>query len=209
MSDSRPLYSNFGLAMLRLQEKMREEVRNPQGYGIAPNYYRIELVDEGEPDANERKRFRNELLGELQRFADANEWSFGSRPIVAISYLPNSDDAERCVVTAQHIDCFGRLEIADDQGSREVRLPEPIGIIGRAHAGGPRSFIPVADASGTLSREHLRLTFEENNWSVELIGRNRTTLNGEEMEPGEIYGLESGGTITCEPHTIRLLWEPL
>ncbi len=205
MSNSRPLYSDFGLTMLRLQETMREMIRSPQGDAIAPNYYRIDLIDDSEGDAEQREALRGALSEELQQFAEANEWSFRSRPIVVIRYVAYADEAERCVVSARHVDCFGRLEIADDRGVHEVKLAEPLGIIGRAHTGPPRSFVPVADASSMLSREHLRLIFDEKGWSAELIGRNRTTLDGEEMEPGLLYRLEQGGTIACEPYTIRLL----
>ena len=205
ITERRPLYSTFGLAMLRLQEEMRASVESPQENGIAPNYYRVELLEEEESSGSERDAFRSDLLGEMQRFAEANEWSFRSRPVLSVTYLPLTDNRERCSVEACHIETYGRLEVADDNGLRDVELSEPVGVIGREHSGPPRSFVPVADASRSLSREHLRISFGDAGWQVELLGQNETTLNGEVMEHGCILPMRPGDTISCEPHTIRLL----
>lgn len=201
-AEPRRLYSSYGKAILTLQEKMREGLRDAARGGHVPNLYRVEMYLEDQETTPEE--IAEELLGEVKRFASANEWEFLSRPILTVHLTSPEETDQQCVVTAAHVGAYGRLTVVDDRGEREVDLPEPVALFGRDHSAPPRNFVPVADSSRALSREHGVLRFDGGKWTLTVTGQNRTTLNGEELDVGEVYPLEQGDRICCEPHVITL-----
>lgn len=198
------LLSMFGNALLLVQEQMRASVRQIGDEDYAPNFYHILLSGVSLSD-QEAAEIRRDLTEEIIRFAEANEWRFSSRPSILLQSVGSDDGGEPCMVTATLVDRFGRLEIADDLGDRVVDLPEPGALIGREHDAPPRDFIPVADAGRSLSREHIRLSFDGDGWNAELLGRNPTELNGVALEPGSVSRLEQGDVLTSSPHRIRIV----
>lgn len=196
------LLSTYGTTLLLLQEAMRGGVHGHAGADLAPNYYVVSLpVDALDPV--EAADFRHDLRDEVLRFAEANDWSLQSRPVVAL--LTGEFSSEEPAVEARIAERFGLLEIADDRGVRRVELTEPAVVLGRRHTGPPRDFVPVEDASRSLSREHLSLRFDGRRWSAELCGQNRTELNGEEIASGSTHRLSVGDHLLVEPHRITLL----
>ncbi len=200
------LLSTFGNALLLVQEQMRASVTRFGDDDFAPNFYHV-LLSGVSFSEEERRRFRKDLMEEITGFAEANEWRFSSRPSILLQVVDGDENSEPCIVTASLVDRFGRLEIADDMGDRVVDLPEPTALIGREHDAPPRDFIPIVDASRSLSREHLRLTFDGAGWTAEIIGRNRTELNGVEVETGSRHRLKQGDVVISSPHRIRMVEE--
>lgn len=188
------MLSTYGEVVMALQGAIERGI----GDGIvAPNLYRIELPTP--IDAAEVAERRNELREEIVAIVRAHEWTTRTRPLLQITDRPG---LERPVVSGHHVSRFGLLEIVDDDGRRSVPLPNPRALVGRSHERTPRDFVPVSDASRSLSREHLLLVCTDGEWAVELMGRNRTTIDDAELAPGEPVSLAPGDRIVCQPHTV-------
>ncbi len=187
------LLSLYGRAVLALHEATRTGVRDT----YAPNLYRVVLSESNEIATMELRY--DDLLSEIDDVVTAHEWRLQSRPLVTFDVDPSLDDLR---VDAKHVTHFGLLEVRDDGGERIVPLKNPRAILGRAHDAPPRDFVPIADASRSLSREHLLFECRDGRWSVTLVGRNTTNCDDQQLEPSVARPLDPGARIVCSPHTV-------
>ena len=171
------LVSQFGATILAMQDALRKSVEGRGGVSRAANFLIVRLDrnrffhDWKLPVEEALEEFRRLLHEEAERFALANGWSFSG--ILSIHLLLQGQEVPS-LVRAEHREGLYRLAIRDDGGSRTIDVPHPTALLGRAHEGSPRSFIPVRDASRSFSREHLLLTFRDLVLHIRLLGRNRT-----------------------------------
>lgn len=199
--------SQFGAVLLGVQEELRRSVDRAKGMPRAANMVIVSVDREtfireqggNEPAAVER--FREELRREIDLFLESNEWSLGAP--LSLNILLRALDIP-CRVRAEHRPVLYRLAIRDDAGERDVPVNRPVAVLGREHPAPPRDFISVRDASRSLSREHLLLTFRDLALHAILRGANPTTLNREPMRPDADVLLRAGDTVRCGAHTIRV-----
>ena len=196
------LLSHYGKTVLALHEAISQGVL----LGVAPNLYTLVLPDN--ESLSEMQRSHPDLLSEIDRVITAHEWRLESRPVILfechqnLTSAPGSEQPVDPFVVARHVDHFGQLEINDDSGSRIVYLKNRRAVLGRKHDSPPRDFVPLFDASRSLSREHLLFECNQGSWRVTLIGQNDTKVGDRNLVRGVALPLEPKDRIICLPHSI-------
>lgn len=199
--------SQFGAVLLGVQEELRRSVDRSKGMPRTANMVIVSVDretfarEQGGADPAAVERFREELRREIDSFLESNEWSLGAP--LSLNILLRALDIP-CRVRAEHCPVLYRLAIRDDGGERDVPVNRPVAVLGREHQAPPRDFISVRDASRSLSREHLLLTFRDLALHAVQRGANPTTLNRGPMRPDTDVVLQVGDTVRCGPHTIRV-----
>lgn len=201
------LLSQFGAALLAVQEGIRRSVEVEHSIPRAGNLVVVELdretffLEQGSIEQKGIERFRKETEREVETFLASNEWAL-TGPL-SVHVLLRSLDAP-CYVRVKHCATFYSLLVRDDKGERIVPIGWTKTIVGREHDSPPRAFLPVFDSSRSLSREHLMLTFEDLELRVHLMGKNPTTLNDRLLASGEIPVLEVGDVVRCGPYSLQV-----
>lgn len=200
--------SQFGAALLEVQEELRRSVDQSGAIPQVANVIVLSLDretfrrEQGGISSENVEQFRKDLRREVESFLASNEW--GTASPLSFNILLRSIDVP-CRVRVERRDSLYALRVKDDGGERLVPVRWPSVMIGREHSAPPRAFVPVRDASRSLSREHLLLTFRDLELTALQRGQNPTTLNGEPIEPTVEISLSSGDLLRCGPHTIEVV----
>ncbi|MBS1914293.1 MAG: FHA domain-containing protein [Bacteroidetes bacterium] len=191
----------FGSAQLALQDAVRSGLDAAGSTPRIPNFIVVMLNREqfqaefGWDVRENLGRIRRDLERALMEFMAAHGWGIGGSGTISLNVVLG-DMAMPCSVEARIARSFFGVVINDDRGHREVAVGSNPTIVGRAHDGHPRGFVPVYDGRRLMSREHLHLTFTDLHLSVRNTGRNLTTLNGLPLGTEEVE-LHNGDRITC------------
>lgn len=198
----------LGTAQLTLQNALSTAVDAGGAMPRVPNFVRLSLKREAflrqytGPLAEERERFRREIMEGARSYLAANGWRIGGTGTLVVNILLRAIETD-CEVRLETLDALYTLGITDDEGKRSVPVKAAQTIIGREHEPHPRGFVALHDRTRVISREHLRLVYTDLELALHLLGANVTTLNGDRIgdgsgrEPAEGIKLHAGDVIAC------------
>jgi hypothetical protein len=191
----------FGTAQLALQEALASNLDTSGPTPRVPNFIIVSLrrdtfvAEHRGPIEEERVRFRRGLEEAAGQFMTAHAWRAAGTGALTLNVVFRSTDAD-CTVQARVVQYLYELSIRDDRGQRTVQVKANPAIIGRAHDGHPRGFIEVHDDARLISREHLMIRYADLALTVQLLGRNTTTLNGATLGTDPVP-LHRGDVVEC------------
>ena len=191
----------FGTTQLALQDALAKQLDARDQAPRVPNFAVISLrrdrflKEHTGALETERERFRSDLHEATTAFLLSNSWRVGGTGTLVINLLLRAIRTD-CSVQLRCVDALYELLIRDDGGERRVAVKSTVATVGRKHDAHSRGFIPVQDQSRLISREHLRLRYQDLDLSVALLGRNPTTLNSEPLGESEQV-VKEGDTLRC------------